>query len=50
MTGSPQTRSAEQARKSPRQNKVGDKTGKETKSNSAARRSLNGKLKGHRSE
>jgi hypothetical protein len=49
MTGSPQTRSAGQVRKSPEGNKVGQKTGKVRKSTSArARRSLNGKLTGNR--
>ena len=48
MMGSPQTRSAGQVRKSPRQNKVGQKTGKVRKNTSATRRSLNGKLTGKR--
>ena len=43
MTGSPQTRSAQQVRKSPRRKKVGQKMGKVRKSTSATRRSLNGK-------
>jgi hypothetical protein len=46
MTGSPQTRSSGQVRKSPRRNKVGQKTGKVRKSTSATRRSLNGKSTG----
>lgn len=49
MTGSPQTRSAGQVRKSLQGNKVGQKTGKVRKSTSArTRRSLNGKLSGKR--
>jgi hypothetical protein len=49
MTGSPQTRSAGQVRKSPQGNKVGQKRGKVRKSTSArTRRSLNGKLTGKR--
>ena len=46
MTGSPQTRSSKQVRKSPRRNKVGQKTGKVRKSTSATRRSLHGKSTG----
>ena len=47
MTGSPQTRSSRQVRKSPRRNKVVQKTGKVRKrTTSALRRSLNGKSRG----
>ena len=47
MTGSPQTRSSGQVRKSPRRNKVVQKTGKVRKrTTSASRRSLNGKARG----
>ena len=46
MTGSPQTRSSGQVRKSPRRNKVGQKTGKVRKSTSATRRRMNGKSTG----
>jgi hypothetical protein len=54
MTGSPQTRTAGEVRKSPRQNKVGQnkkvglKTGKVRKSTIAMRKSLNGKSTGKR--
>jgi hypothetical protein len=48
MTGSPKTRSAGQVRKSPRQNKVGQKTEKVRKNTIATRRSLNRKLTGKR--
>jgi hypothetical protein len=47
MTGSPQTRSSGQVRKSPRKNKVVQKTGKVRKrTTTASRRSLNAKSRG----
>ena len=47
MTGSPKTRSSGQVRKSPRRNKVVQKTGKVRKrTTSASRRSLNAKSRG----
>jgi hypothetical protein len=48
MTGSPQTRSARQVRKSPQRNNVRQKTEKVNKSSSATRISLNRKSTGKR--